>query len=252
MDKSHNNNLIYFVKVCIAGKKIEIESYNKRVLAICIDYLSSFDKPDFVIRVSREEILKEIKNTNLFQNIMVNDIGCEYVGSESAVIYRKIADKMFSYNIILMHGAAICLHNQCYIFIAPSGTGKTTHVKNWIKAFPEAFVLNGDKPLIDVYSNTVYGTPWCGKEKMNTNSSATLSGIIYLCRGDENMIVKTSFRDIFPILMSQCYIPEGHTTIIQFINLLTRLKDIPFYTLHCNMEVESAKVAYDGLKGDFR
>ncbi|MBQ0065579.1 MAG: hypothetical protein KBT48_07415 [Firmicutes bacterium] len=47
------------------------------------------------------------------------------------------------------------------MFTAVLGTGKTTHTRLWLKNLPESFVVNGDKPLlqIDKEQTLVCGTP---------------------------------------------------------------------------------------------
>ena len=245
---NNRNNANYYLKLLLAGKKIEIECIYKRGFIDCKDYLSDFIEPDFIVSASNEEIferavaiigikrLKDLASTS----IELGDI-------ESMIIYKKIAEKMLWYNIILMHGAAIAINNKCFIFIAPSGTGKTTHVLNWLKLFPDTIVVNGDKPLIDLDKKIVYGTPWSGKEKMNTNCSVPLSGIVRLERGLENSLTKVNFKHIFPALLQQCYIPDDVTLYHKAIGLIGKFHDIPCYNLICNMEVNSAQVAYDGL-----
>ena len=49
-----------------------------------------------------------------------------------------------------MHGAVIRYKGKAYLFTAPSGTGKTTHIRQWLKKAEGTFVVNGDKPLIKV------------------------------------------------------------------------------------------------------
>ncbi len=58
-----------------------------------------------------------------------------------------------------MHGAAVAVDDKCYIFTAPSGTDKTTHAMNWLRAVLEAYIVNGDKPFVDVNNKLVYGSP---------------------------------------------------------------------------------------------
>ncbi len=244
------NDNIYFCKTQIAGKKFEIESKNKQVLVLFKGYLSQFEKPDYIVRASAKDIQREIKSNFKIKVSEAEDeeqiaTGC--IGAESNVIYRKIADYMLGYSTILLHGAAIAIDNKCYIFTAPSGTGKTTHINNWLKCIPGVIVVNGDKPLINVETGLVFGTPWCGKEGMNTNVSVPLAGIIHLERGENNSIVPVSFREMLPVLLQQTYTPTTAKERIQAYQLLGKLNCIPCYSLKCNMDVESAVVAYQGI-----
>lgn len=250
MDESEKG-ILYFCKVRIAEKNIDIESRNKHVLFPCKEYLTQYEKPDFSVRASQDEIIQEFLRTNgidMSAFVVQDNIASECVGSESIVLYRKIADRMLGYKTLLMHGAAIAVDNKCYVFIAPSGTGKTTHIMNWQKSIPNTIVVNGDKPLINVETKKVYGTPWCGKEGINTNTSVPLAGIVYLERGSINHVTPISFKEMLPFLLQQTYIPSVRKATIQAYQLINQLQSVPCYRLSCNMNIESAIVAYNGIK----
>ena len=92
-----------------------------------------------------------------------------------------------------MHGAVVAWKNQGYLFTAPSGTGKSTHLALWKKYLgDQAEVINGDKPILKVTEDEVwvYGTPWAGKEQWQVNKKVALKGICFLERGEKNSIQK--------------------------------------------------------------
>ncbi len=249
------NDTIFFCKISLAGKKIEIESRNKHVLALCKNYLDQFEHPDFVIQASQSEIDQEMQNVYgsfLHKKTAEKEIAAECTGIESNVIYRKIADAMLNCETILMHGAAIAVDQKCYVFIAPSGTGKTTQINHWLDCIPGTIVVNGDKPLVNVKTELVYGTPWCGKEGMNSNAAAKLAGIIIVERSKTNSIIPISFKEMLPSLLKQVYIPEEENKKIQAYKLIGQLADVSCYRLLCNINRESAIIAYDGIKKNER
>lgn len=246
-------DIIYYYKVNIADKKIEIECCYKRVFLLCRDYLSTFDAPDFVVRSSKSEIREEGARELGVDADYINDVNwkegvaIEFVDAESIIILRKIADEMLNFGVLLVHGAAIAVENKCFIFIAPSGTGKTTHVKKWLKMYPDAYVVNGDKPFVDVYRKIAYGSPWCGKESMHTNTGVPVAGIVYLEQGEHNRISDLSFREMLPYLLRQCYIPAAAEQVEKACKLIGELNNIPFYKLTCNMDDEAAVISYEKL-----
>jgi hypothetical protein len=150
-----------------------------------------------------------------------------------------------------MHGAVVAVGNKAWLFTAPSGTGKTTHINLWLNNIPGSYVVNGDKPLIHIGDEcTVYGTPWAGKEGMNRNVGVKLCGIVILNRGLENQIKKVPMTQILPVLIQQSYRPKEKTELEKTLSLLGRLgKKIPMYQLYCNMDPEAAFVAYNVLNG---
>ena len=249
---------IYYFKVDIADKKIEIECVYKRLFQFCRDYLSSFDEPDFIVGTSLSEIREagekesgpKIDGSKLSNHF--GDLSIAYVDMEPFIILRKIADKMLNYGVLLVHGAAIAVDNECFIFIASSGTGKTTHIKKWLKLYPNSFVVNGDKPFVDVNRKIAYGSPWCGKEKMNTNIGVPIAGIVYLEQGSCNSICEMTFREMLPYLLQQCYKPDDPDLAEKSLKLIGELNSIPFYKLTCNMEDEAAVISYEALVNNRR
>lgn len=68
---------------------------------------------------------------------------------ESAVISESIADEVFNYNAAVFHAALISFDGRGVAFAAPSGTGKSTHIRLWRRLFGSRVeCINGDKPLL--------------------------------------------------------------------------------------------------------
>ncbi len=172
---------------------------------------------------------------------------------ENGAIHNLIADAMPAYGVILMHGSALSMDGQAYIFTAPSGTGKSTHTRFWRETFGERCVMiNDDKPMISVRdgSTTVYGTPWNGKHRLGSNISAPLKAIVRLERGETNSISPMNVRDAFPLLLSQVYASRDPANMRRIIILEQKLTEtVPFYQLRCNLDPEAAETAYLGMNG---
>ena len=226
----------------MVNKKFLISAKSHGLKRFFIGYVVE-GAPDYYIKVTDEDIRREeIANSGkLGGNFIPDEL-------EFCAIQRHIVSLFSGQGVLLFHGSAICVDGRTYIFTAPSGTGKTTHINNWIERIPDTIVVNGDKPLIDVDSKLVYGTPWCGKEGMNTNIAVPLAGIISLERGDSNHIHSITFKEIMPTLIKQCYIPNSKELSIKALKLIGELNSIPYYKLYCNMDKESAEVAYNGVK----
>lgn len=237
--------------VNLAGINIAIRSLFDEVYDFCRDYLT--DMPaDMNVEVTTEDIFYE-KKVNVreaqIEGIPVVDYSDSYL--ETLAVYRKIATKMLDFNTFLMHGAVVAVGDKAWLFTAPSGTGKTTHVNLWLKNIPGSYVVNGDKPLIHIGDEcTVYGTPWAGKEGMNRNIGVKLCGIVILNRGLKNHIEKVPMTQILPVLIQQSYRPKTRVELEKTLSLLNRLgRKIPMYQLYCNMNDEAALTAYNVLSG---
>ena len=237
--------------VCLAGINVAVTSIFDEVYDFCRDYLTDA-APDMTLTVTPDDINYE-KIVNIreaqIEGIPVVEYSDSYL--ETLAVYRKIVTKMLDFDTFLMHGAVVAVGDKAWLFTAPSGTGKTTHINLWLNNIPGSYVVNGDKPLIHIGDDcTVFGTPWAGKEGMNQNIGVKLCGIVILNRGVENRIEKVPMTQILPVLIQQSYRPKEKTELEKTLSLLSRLgKKIPMYQLYCNMDPEAAFVAYNVLSG---
>ena len=237
----------------VAGHTVGVRCFFEQTKEGCRNYLIADETPEFTINITRDDLAAEIADAAGHKPPTREQLGghIAIMNNEAAhepiVLARKVANTLLDCGILLMHGAAIALDGKCFLFTAPSRTGKTTHIMNWLKVYPDTIVVNGDKPLIHTGTKLVYGTPWCGKEGLNTNTSVPLAGIIALERGVVNEITPVPFREMLPLLLKQTHLPGSGIQAIRVCQQLDRLKDVPCYRLHCNMEEESAIVASRGL-----
>ncbi len=230
----------------IAEKNILIYSLHKSVHSLCKDYLinsTDADNVDFEVTISQDDIEYErAKNSG-------GDYSDGYL--ETLAVYRKIAERMIEFDTFLIHGSCIAIDGQGILFTAKSGVGKSTHAKNWCEAFGgRVLIVNDDKPLVHVEDNQViiHGTPYNGKHKRGSNVSVPLKAICILERGQTNVIKSITYKDSFPILIQQTYRPEDKEKYLSTIKLLEKMsKQLNYYNLQCNMDIESAKVAYEGI-----
>ena len=150
-----------------------------------------------------------------------------------------------------MHCAVIEYEGKGYAFAAKSGTGKSTHISLWQKRFGDAVhIINGDKPIMRFIDDHLYayGTPWCGKEGFNMNSSVPLHAICFLERAETNAIHPIKADEAVMRIFHQILSPEDLETLDALFPLLDRtLREIPCYVLGCNISEEAAEVAYSGM-----
>ena len=206
--------------VCLVGKNISVTSLYDEVYELCSDYLTDASA-DMNVKVTPEDIAYE-KIVNIresqIEGIPVVDYPDSYL--ETLAVYRKIVTNMLDFDTFLMHGAVVAVGDKAWLFTAPSGTGKTTHINLWLKNIPGSYVVNGDKPLIHIGDEcTVYGTPWSGKEGMNRNIGVKLCGIVILNRGEDNKIEQVPMSKILPTLIQQSFRPKDRTGLEKTLSL---------------------------------
>ncbi len=166
-------------------------------------------------------------------------------------LYRKTAELLIQEEILLIHASAIAYENDGILFLAKSGTGKSTHTQNWMKRFPDKVtVVNGDKPLVKMTGQGayVYGTPWSGKEKWYTNTSVKIRAVCAIIRDEQNYTQEVTASDFFPYLIQQTYISNDQDHYQKELDLLNQLSSmVNFYKIHCNTETESAEQACSSI-----
>ena len=168
---------------------------------------------------------------------------------ENIALHALLASALLDHNILLMHGSALCMDGEAYIFTAPSGTGKSTHARLWRETFGDrVWMINDDKPLVRVEEEraVVYGSPWCGKHKLGCNGSARLKAVVELTRDSRNHI--EAVEEPFPYLMKHIWRPEDRNRMQKVLDLEKRLiAQAAFYQMGCNTEPEAALVAWKGM-----
>ncbi len=170
---------------------------------------------------------------------------------ESLCVYRKICAALVPKKIMLLHACVLGMDGRAYAFLAPSGTGKTTHARMWMEKYGgRVTVINGDKPLVSLLGDvpTVYGTPWCGKEEWNTNTSMPLTALCFIARGSGNVIRRITSHDAAGRIMNQILLIRDGTNISETLDLTDALLTaVPSYELTCTISPDAAVVAHDGM-----
>lgn len=236
----------------LAGIPVSIASVYKKVHIMCKAYAT--DLPPVVhVATTAEEIDAEGEKSDeerRREGLHEHHFGRSYL--ETLCVYRKIALAMLERGVLLMHGSVVAVDGEAYLFTALSGTGKSTHVRLWRELFGRrAVMVNDDKPLVCVTGGraVVYGTPWDGKHHLSSNVSVPLKAIVYLQRGEENRISQVAAGALFPVLVQQTFRTPDASVTARVMALLAQLAGkVSLYSLHCNMQPEAAKVAYDGMQ----
>ncbi|MBQ6717430.1 MAG: hypothetical protein IJN22_00885 [Clostridia bacterium] len=228
------------IDILLADLKINIEHKYDYISYLCKDYISQSDTPDIIAKADNAAILKEKE--------LVPSAPIE--SCESLCIYRAIGERLPHFDRFVFHGAAIEYGGNAYLFTAPSGTGKTTHINLWKQYLGDKVdIINGDKPIIKAGNiSTVYGTPWAGKEGYQRNTSAPLKAICILKQGKENKITKLELAEAVNHLMRQVYLPSDPSALSKTLELLgTVIENTPVYILECDISKEAFETSFNQM-----
>lgn len=155
-----------------------------------------------------------------------------------------------------MHAAVVVKRGdeaKGYLFLGHSGTGKSTHARQWLAAFEDAWLLNDDNPILRVMDNgevRVYGSPWSGKTPCYKNESAPVGGIIKLSQAPENKIQTISLPQAYAYMLSSASGLKMEQTMADnmFETIKHIITHIPCYHLACLPNEEAARVCWAGVQ----
>ena len=230
--------------VGLADKYIEINSVYDALRNFFKDYLVTDVTPDFSVSLNQEDISAEQEVTS------ENQFSPTYL--ETLALLRKLAEILPSHNRILMHGASISYNEHAYLFTAPSGTGKSTHIRLWKKYLgDDVKIVNGDKPFISLEDEPViYGSPWAGKENWHRNCKMPLKGICFVQRGTTNSIRRIEASDCLSLLFKQVYLPADTLAAGITLELAEMIiTKVPLYVLTCDMSEDAVRCSFEALTG---
>ena len=221
----------------VADTFIQINERYQYIKQYCRNYIVDDVTPQMVIEVSDEEINAEQSD--------------EYVCSpdylETLAVYRKICERLVDKGIILVHSSVLMINGEAVMFLAPSGTGKSTHTRLWRQVYGDRVtMINDDKPHVNVY-----GTPWCGKHGIENNISAPVKALFLLKRNETNVARKLTIHEAFPYVFNQTYRPDNAELMRKTLILSrTMAENVGLFELGCNMQEEAAHVAYRAAYGE--
>lgn len=256
MADTQNTHEGYHFTIRMADCDIAVHSMHPYVRKMCEDYIIDAQNCDFAVEIVQENIDYEREQSRLEderEGLEVRSFSDEYL--ETLAVYRKIAKELLNFDTVLFHGSVLEMNGEAVAFTAVSGTGKSTHARLWRERFGDAVkMINDDKPLIKLAEDKAiaYGTPWCGKHWLNTNTSAPLRAICILERAEENSITEISFSEAFTNLYLQTYRPKEPALLEKTLALLDRYYrcGVKFYRLGVNMDISAADCAYEGIFGE--
>ena len=225
----------------IAGLNIGLEPEYKETIDRLAPYLTDEESVDFSVERSAEEFAEFESHSPFPDRPDMN---------EGPYLYTNICERMLSdFEGIFFHSSALELDGEGYLFTALSGTGKSTHTRNWRRLFGEKVtMINDDKPIIRKIDGRFFvcGTPWMGKSDIGCNRTAPIKAIYILQRGEENTAKRISPGSVFKQLLEATLFPKTRENMQKLLSIFNELfSAVPLFLLTCNKDTESAQVAYD-------
>ena len=157
------------------------------------------------------------------------------------------AFRTVSLNTLLFHSSVTVRDGKAYMFLGHSGTGKSTHSRQWLAAFEEAWLLNDDNPVVRISESgevRVYGSPWSGKTACYVAEDAPVQALVQLAQAPENKIERLRMTQAYPYILASVsglkILPESMDAIYGSIARLLEL--CPVYRLECLPDTAAAQL----------
>lgn len=214
---------------------------------ICVNYLYSGDaQPEFSVKITEDDVAHE--------KTLTTETNISDAYFESLALYRKLCDyALNNRDGIVFHSSAIMVDGDAYLFTAPSGTGKSTHARLWREMLGDrAVMINDDKPMVRYVDGAfyVYGTPWNGKHRLDTNARAKIKAICAISQAKENSIRKATAGEMLMVILNQTIRPDNEREIDKLFSILDKmLRSVDLYKLGCNISREAAELSYKTMSG---
>ena len=149
---------------------------------------------------------------------------------------------------LLFHAAVVSCEGKGYMFLGPSGTGKSTHAQLWLKHIEGTELVNDDNPV--VRDGGVYGSPWSGKTPCYRNVSVPIGGIVMLSQAPHNKIQRLKGIQAYVAVVESVggkrWDSRIENSLHQTENKLA--SDVPIWYLECLPDEAAARLCHEKLK----
>ena len=150
------------------------------------------------------------------------------------------------YATLEMHASVTVRGDYGYLFLGKSGTGKSTHSQQWMKAFDDAWLLNDDNPIVRLKPDGVYvyGSPWSGKTPCYKNDFRRVGAFVKLLQAPYNKAHTLRLPEAYAYVLSSAsglkIVPE--VMDILFDTIKTIIQQVQVYGLECLPDTDAARL----------
>ena len=227
----------------------EVYPSKKKVGIIPGRTASGIDVFDYKSRTKSEACLICSKDYSEGRIIMTGDISTKMRDLSLMIMYTLATAGS---DTLVLHAVVVSCEGKGYIFLGPSGEGKSTHAQLWLKHFEGTELVNDDHPV--VRNGVVYGSPWSPITPCYRNVSYPISGFVRLSPAPYNKIHRMSGIEAYLNLYCSDMGRIGDSSIAKNIDeCLHQTEDklaqtIPMWHLECLPDEEAARLCHDTIK----
>lgn len=156
---------------------------------------------------------------------------------------------------VLFHAAVVSHEGKGYMFLGPSGTGKSTHARLWLKYIDGTALVNDDNPVVRLAADglpVVYGSPWSGKTPCYRNVSYPLGGIVLLSQAPYNKIHRLGGIHAYASLVASISGKRWDSRVADGLHATENAlaSTVPVWHLECLPDEEAAKLCHAQISNE--
>lgn len=169
----------------------------------------------------------------------------------SSMVRFLFAQAVLEHDGVFVHASCVSMEGKSYLFLGKSGTGKSTHARQWLQAFPDCRLLNDDNPALRIEDGKVmvYGTPWSGKTSCYKNEGYPVAGIARLRQAKTNSFSPLEGPEIFAALLPSCSAIRQDAGLLEtlYCTLIQIAEQVTVGYMECLPNIDAARVCYNSL-----
>ena len=227
----------------------EVYPSKKKVGIIPGRTASGIDVFDYKSRTKSEGCLICSKDYREGRLIMTSDISTRIFERLLMLMYALAAAEKDTF---IIHAVVVSYEGKGYLFLGPSGIGKSTHARMWLEHIEGTELVNDDFPV--VRDGIVYGSPWGGfHTPCYRNVSYPIGGIVSLSQAYCNKIHRISGIETYLTMYCRDIVSNFGSYIAEDIaEGMHHTKDklaqsIPMWQLECLPDEEAARLCHDTI-----
>ncbi len=151
----------------------------------------------------------------------------------------------------VLHSSYITFDGRAILFCGESGVGKSTQARLWEK-YKGAFVVNGDRVLIDTKDMSANGICYSGTSGICHNVTSPVAAVVILGQSPKNFIRRAGATEAFKTLLCQsAYYPHDAKSVSVATETAAKIaSSVAVYKFDCTPDESAVSVLFQRLKED--
>lgn len=254
---NRNNEDFYKLSICIS-ETFNLPNFNENYRHSNRVFYES-NNEQWIITYTHED--KSIKHMVYYKkdyseimiqlNPILGDRLAEYEYALSGMFFLDLA---ISKGYFPIHASCLSVNEFTFLLSGPSLSGKSTQTNFFKQNFKNTIIINEDKPLLFFDNNECYvlGSPWSGKDVLNTNIVKKVNAIFFINQAVDlkinNLINEEKIRLMFKNTQRPIYEKLINSSSIAMEKIIN---STGIFRFDCINDPKSAQFLYNFMEDNY-